>query len=544
MRGPVPYLAFLAAALAPAVLAAPRPNPAPFVPGQASAYSSDDAAPLHTQETHPVIDGSYMVILKDDVSTTEFLAHRSMISAAQVSANSFHGSSDSDGIGHIYELTEHLQGYAGKFTPDVVDYIRSLPEVAYVERDSVVKTMEMPDDGSMVWESPYQTTGLQVGDVSTSQFDHPAVEKGAPWGLARVSHRKELGLGTFSKYLYDSDAGEGVSAYIIDTGININHVEFEGRARWGKTMPTGSTDKDGNGHGTHCAGTVISRKYGVSKKAEAVAVKVLSDSGSGSMSDVTGGVLWAVADAKKQSAAMAANPNSARAKKHRGFVANMSLGGGKSPTLDRAVDGATKSGLAFAVAAGNENQDACNVSPAGAPGPVTVGASTIQDERAYFSNKGKCVDVFGPGLNILSTWNSGNTSTNTISGTSMASPHVCGILAYYLSETAGNSTAAIKAAAPSFASAASILRYLPFQESLGWVAVSASRYLFGMDASDAASTFMSRFAPGFEIATMTSPDSLKLLIEKAATKGALRGLDTDTTNLLVYNKGEESQKKE
>lgn len=148
-----------------------------------------------------------------------------------------------------------------------------------------------------------------------------------------------------------------MTAYIIDTGINIDHVEFEGRATWGKTMPANDEDKDGNGHGTHCAGTIGSRKYGVAKKAELVAVKVLSSSGSGSMSDVTGGVLWAVEDAKKKTLAMAANPSSTKAKKHKGFVANMSLGGGKSPTLDRAVNGAVASGMHFGVAAGNENQD-------------------------------------------------------------------------------------------------------------------------------------------------------------------------------------------
>jgi cerevisin len=119
-----------------------------------------------------------------------------------------------------------------------------------------------------------------------------ATELGAPWGLARISHRPKLSLGTFTKYVYDTDGGEGVTAYVIDTGINIDHVEFEGRARWGKTMPKNDVDKDGNGHGTHCAGTIASRKYGVAKKAQLVAVKVLGSNGSGSMSDVVDGVLY------------------------------------------------------------------------------------------------------------------------------------------------------------------------------------------------------------------------------------------------------------
>jgi cerevisin len=118
-----------------------------------------------------------------------------------------------------------------------------------------------------------------------------STELGAPWGLARISHRAKLTLGTFTKYVYEASGGEGVTAYIIDTGINVDHVEFEGRARWGKTMPKNDVDKDGNGHGTHCAGTIASRKYGVAKKAEVVAVKVLGSNGSGSMSDVVDGVL-------------------------------------------------------------------------------------------------------------------------------------------------------------------------------------------------------------------------------------------------------------
>lgn len=132
-----------------------------------------------------------------------------------------------------------------------------------------------------------------VGDAFAPSENAPGVttELGAPWGLARLSHRETLHLSTFTKYIYNPDGGEGVTAYVIDTGINIDHVEFEGRARWGKTIPKNDVDKDGNGHGTHCAGTICSRKYGVAKAAEIVAVKVLGSNGSGSMSDVVAGVL-------------------------------------------------------------------------------------------------------------------------------------------------------------------------------------------------------------------------------------------------------------
>ena len=185
--------------------------------------------------------------------------------------------------------------------------------------------------------------------------------------------------------------------YVVDTGININHVEFEGRAYWGKTIPLNDIDEDGNGHGTHCAGTIASRKYGVAKAANVIAVKVLGSNGSGTMSDVVGGVLWAAEQAAKKLADAKAEYAATGKTKHKGSVANMSLGGGKSQALDDAVNRAVDSGMHFAVAAGNDNRDACSYSPAAAAKAVTVGASTLGDERAYFSNYGECVDVFAPG---------------------------------------------------------------------------------------------------------------------------------------------------
>ncbi len=256
------------------------------------------------------------------------------------------------------------------------------------------------------------------------------IEKNAPWGLARISHRDSLSLGTFSKYLYSSDGGEGVDVYIIDTGTNVKHVDFEGRAHWGKTIPANDEDLDGNGHGTHCSGTVGGKKYGVAKKANIYAVKVLKSNGSGTMSDVVKGVEWAaISHSEKVELAKKGKGK----KGFKGSAANMSLGGGKSVTLDLAVNAAVDAGIHFAVAAGNDNADSCNYSPAAAQKAVTVGASTLADERAYFSNYGKCNDIFAPGLNILSTWIGSDTAVNTISGTSMASPHIAGLLAYLLS---------------------------------------------------------------------------------------------------------------
>ncbi|MBE3043274.1 S8 family peptidase, partial [Candidatus Bathyarchaeota archaeon] len=226
-----------------------------------------------------------------------------------------------------------------------------------------------------------------------------------------------------------SEGGEGVDAYVIDTGCNIEHVDFEGRAKWGKTIPTGDEDVDGNGHGTHCSGTVAGKKYGVAKKANIYAVKVLRSNGSGTMSDVVKGVEYAANTHIEQ--VEAAKKGSRKGFK--GSVANMSLGGGKTQALDRVVDAAVAAGIHFAVAAGNDNADACNYSPAAAKNAVTVGASALDDSRAYFSNYGKCTDIFAPGLSIQSTWIGSKYAVNTISGTSMASPHIAGLLAYYLS---------------------------------------------------------------------------------------------------------------
>lgn len=190
--------------------------------------------------------------------------------------------------------------------------------------------------------------------------DEGELEKNAPWGLARISHRDSLSFGSFNKYLYSADGGEGVDVYVIDTGTNTEHVDFEGRAEWGKTIPSGDADEDGNGHGTHCSGTVAGKKYGVAKKAHIKAVKVLRSNGSGSMSDVVKGVEYA-ANAHNEQVSVA---KKGKRKGFKGSAANMSLGGGKSPLLDQAVNAAVDAGIHFAVAAGNDNAGMYTISTA------------------------------------------------------------------------------------------------------------------------------------------------------------------------------------
>ncbi|KAF3011197.1 serine protease [Curvularia kusanoi] len=379
----------------------------------------NDAAPILSSTQSKSIADSYMIVFKKHVKHEHTKDHHDWV-------QSIHTKSQNDrmelrkrsqfpvtttvfeGLKHTYNIAGGILGYSGHFDEETIEAIRRHPDLAacgqvdYIERDSEVHTLGGDD---------YET------------------EKNAPWGLARISHRDSLSFGSWNKYLYSADGGEGVDVYVIDTGTNYKHVDFEGRAHWGKTIPSGDADEDGNGHGTHCSGTVAGKKYGVAKKANVYAVKVLRSNGSGTMSDVVKGVEWA---AEAHSDAVSA-AKKGKKKGFKGSAANMSLGGGKSTTLDLAVNAAVDAGIHFAVAAGNDNADSCNYSPAAAQNAVTVGASTLLDERAYFSNYGKCNDIFAPGLNILSTWIGSEHATNTISGTSMASPHIAGLLAYYLS---------------------------------------------------------------------------------------------------------------
>ncbi|WFD24725.1 cerevisin [Malassezia equina] len=482
-------------------------------------------APLVQAQGDAPVPEHYMVVLKPGVSSSAFLAHRAAVAQFVLAANPVASVATNEaefGFRHIYDMASHLQGYAGRFSPAMVAFIRAQPEVDYVEVDSIVRATVVEQDDRYVHDRPF------TADVATETlpWDDPyrhLTENGAPWGLARISHRHSLSLGTFNKYVYESVAGEGVTAYIIDTGIRVDHEDFGGRARWGTTIPMGDTNEDAHGHGTHCAGTIGSTTFGVAKKAELVAVKVLGSNGQGSMSDVTAGVLWAVADAQERTRQMRARPWSPAARKHRGFVANMSLGGTKSPTLDRAVNGAVMAGLHFAVAAGNENQDACNVSPASAKHAMTVGASTIADERAFFSNKGSCVDIFAPGLRVLSTWNAGPRSANIMSGTSMAAPHVVGLMAYMLS-IYGTDDFQLVAEPPHRSWVQTLARMLPAplmvmlraQEAL-WPATEAPD--LGV----------------LSVGSRLTPAQLQHAMRSMATAGALTDLDPDTINKLAYN---------
>jgi len=237
------------------------------------------------------------------------------------------------------------------------------------------------------------------------------------WGLARTDKRA-LPFGT--TYSYFTSSGAAVTAYVIDTGILLTHSQFGTRATFGFSSITGEANSDLNGHGTHVAGTIGGSTYGLAKNVNLVAVKVLSGAGSGTTAGVIAGVDWTT------------KHHTDRGRDARS-VANMSLGGGASTTLDDSVTNSIAAGISYAIAGGNNNgASACNYSPARVATAITVGATANTDARASFSNIGTCTSIFAPGQNIVSSYIGSNTASSTLSGTSMAAPHVAGVVAVHL----------------------------------------------------------------------------------------------------------------
>ncbi|GIF70416.1 hypothetical protein Ais01nite_84510 [Asanoa ishikariensis] len=339
----------------------------------APAAAADPTGIVHRAGGATAVAGSYIVVLKDNAVAPTAVAGKAKKLTLRVGGTVLH------------TFRTALRGFELKASAAQAKKIAADPSVAYVEQNHTVRAY-----------------GTQANPPS--------------WGLDRIDQRN---LPLNQSYTYPNGAAN-VHAYIIDTGIRTTHQEFGGRAKSGFDAVDGGTADDCHGHGTHVAGTVGGSTYGVAKSVQLVAVRVLNCEGNGTDAEVIRGIEWVAENAVKPA------------------VANMSLGGEASAGLDAAVNGAINSGITFAVAAGNgdlfgRRQNACNYSPARTPNAITVGATQINDGAASFSNFGNCVDILGPGVNITSSWATGNTASETISGTSMASPHVAGAAAMVLS---------------------------------------------------------------------------------------------------------------
>ncbi|SEQ79241.1 S8 family peptidase [Lentzea albida] len=344
-----------------------------LVAGTALALSSVSATAAPEGEIRNLgapnsVKDSYIVVLKD-FSTT---------STDDLSAK--YGAK----VKHSYKSA--LRGFSAQMSESQAKRLAADPAVAYVEQDGEVR-------------------------ISETQAPTPS------WGLDRIDQRA---LPLDNSYTYPN-RGAGVTAYIIDTGIRLTHTDFGGRAVSGTdTVDNDADASDCNGHGTHVAGTVGGTRFGVAKDVKLVAVRVLNCSGSGTFAGVIAGIDWVTADVQ-------ANPARKPA------VANMSLGGGANQTVDDAVSRSIAAGVTYGLAAGNDSGgNACNTSPARTPEAITVGSTDRTDARSSFSNLGTCLDIFAPGRDITSAWLTNDDATNTISGTSMATPHVVGAAAVYL----------------------------------------------------------------------------------------------------------------
>jgi subtilisin family serine protease len=368
----------------------------PAAPADAGRFGALDApGPLASASPAPhagdVIPDEYIVTFRDDEKDVPGLAKQL---AAQ------HGGTVR------FTYTAALRGFAARLPAQAVEALQRNPQIAQIEQDRFVP----------------------LADIQTY----------ADWGLDRIDQRS---LPLNLQYDYPS-TGSGVSVYIIDTGIRLSHSEFGGRATAGYTsINDGLGAGDCGGHGTHVAGIVGSRKYGVAKGASLVSVRVYDCAGNGTMSGLLGGIDWVTRNARKPA------------------VANMSMGGASSFTLDQAVQSSIHSGITYVVSAGNYSKDACTISPARVPAAITVGATDESDAQATFSDFGSCVDLYAPGVSILSTYYTSDTASYYLSGTSMAAPFASGAAALYLSANPQASPATVSDAL-TVSSTVSALRHL------------------------------------------------------------------------------------
>ena len=378
MRRSSPWLLVLIALTV--IFAGCSKNPSQIMAPDRAQVRASGPAPLLVHAPGPnTIQGAYIVVYKDAVADVDGQVNQ----AGQQ-------------LGFTADFTYKysIKGFAAKLSPAAVQALRNDPNVDFIEQD-------------------------QIAHAGT-------IQSNATWGLDRIDQRA-LPLST--TYQYDQ-TGAGVDAYCIDTGIRFTHSEFGGRAVTGYDAITiGGTAADGNGHGTHTAGTIGGATYGVAKGVRLIAVRVLDNSGSGSYSQVVAGIDWVTGNHTTTPA-----------------VANMSLGGPADAALDAAVRRSIADGVTYCVSAGNSSANVSTQSPADVAEAITVGATDISDVFAYFSNFGAGVDISGPGVDVTSAWFTNNTATAVLSGTSMSSPHVAGVAALYLAANPTATPAAVQSA--------------------------------------------------------------------------------------------------
>lgn len=400
-------------------------QPLQLVPGQGD-KDPEQIAPLFKGK-EDILPNKYIVVFKPHIQLMEIDFHRNWL-------QDFAGAPSIE----FFNINDRLQGYFGTFSPG---------EVAQIQQNSVIRFVETDKFSNF------------------AEFD---IQANSTWSLSRISHRELIN----DQYLFDDQGGKGVISYVIDSGIKVSRPEFEGRARWGKVVGFPYMEYDQPGHGTHVAGIIGSKTYGVVKHVDLVAVSVMGYVIEVSVSAVIKGFQYVVEDFNE------------KLKEHipgyKGSTVNLSIRFPATTALDLVVEEAVNAGLHVVVCAGNDNKDACDYSPARANGPITAGAIDINNFKANFSNWGPGVDLFAPGVDVLSTFNSPFETTKLMSGTSMATPHITGILSYFLS-------------------------LQPNAES--------------------------------EFSLIIKPRTLKHRLIKYATKGVIQGLNENTTNALVYNGG-------
>lgn len=376
MRNRTRLRAFAAAALTAAMVMA-----GPMYASARSARASDErAAPAPLYRSAKAVPGRYIVTLSKAVDTESVMG--------QV------------GVTPTFTYKSAMRGFAAALSPQQLEWVRATPGVIAVEEDATVSVLGSGDGDTRAADS-----------LARASLAPASLAPAASWGLDRIDqHNLPL-----DKSFTVKTGGQGATAYILDTGIDYTHTEFGGRAVFGyDAVGDGWKGRDCHGHGTHVAGTVAGKTYGVARQASLVGVRVLNCLGMGSWSAVIAGLDWVAANAKHPA------------------VLNASLGGEKSVAVNNAITALSDSGVLPVVAAGNDSADACDASPASADRVVTVGATDRNDEEADFSNFGECLSLYAPGVSIVSARFFGGSSTK--SGTSMASPHVAGVAALYAAQ--------------------------------------------------------------------------------------------------------------